>query len=161
MARIKIVSGGQTGADTAALNFALRRGLPHGGWCPRGRKREDGVIPPRYRLRETASRSYLPRTQANVRDSDGTAILSLGVRLKGGSRKTAEFARKQGKPCLHLAAGEPGIDPASALRRFIRQHHIRVLNIAGPRKSEEPGIGRFVAGVLREALDQRARKAAR
>src|SRR5215831_1881733 len=70
----KIISGGQTGVDTAGLWFALRNGLLHGGWCPRGRKREDGLIPRRFRLRETPSRGYLQRTQWNVRDSDGTII---------------------------------------------------------------------------------------
>jgi hypothetical protein len=148
----KIVSGAQTGADTAALSFALRHGFPHGGWCPRGRRREDGVIPKRFKLEETPSRGYLQRTRWNIRDSDGTVIFSIAPRLKGGSKKTTQFARQQGKPRLHLAAQQSGADHAAALRQFIRQHRIRVLNVAGPRKSQEPAVGRFVARVMRSAL---------
>jgi hypothetical protein len=148
----KIISGGQTGVDTAGLSFALRHGLLHGGWCPRGRKREDGVIPGRFRLRETPSRGYLQRTHWNVRDSDGTVIFSLATQLKGGSRKTAQFARQVGKPYLHIAAQHTSSDHIAALRRFVRQHGVRVLNVAGPRKSQEPSAGRFAARVMRIAL---------
>lgn len=148
----KIISGAQSGADRAALNFAIQHGIPHGGWCPHGRKAEDGVIPRRFLLQETPSRGYLQRTQWNLRDSDATVIFSIAVRLKGGSRKTAQFARQQRKPCLHLAAQKSGSDHAAALRQFIRQHRIRVLNVAGPRKSQEPAVGRFVARVMRSAL---------
>src|SRR4029434_3154344 len=97
----KIVSGGQTGADTAALFFALRYGFEHGGWCPRGRKRETGIIPSSFHLQETHSRGYFQRTEWNVRDSDGTVIFTIAGRLIGGCRKTARCAREQGKPCLH------------------------------------------------------------
>lgn len=152
MARLKIISGGQTGVDNAALRLAVSLGIPHGGWCPRGRRREDGVIPKRFRLQETPSRGYLQRTQWNVRDSDGTVIFSIAARLKGGSKKTAELARKRRKPCLHLSASERNVDHAAVLRQFIRQCRIRVLNVAGPRKSQEPTIGRFVARVIRAAL---------
>jgi len=148
----KIVAGGQSGVDTAGLSFALRYGLPHGGWCPRGRKREDGVIPRRFILQETPSAGYSQRTQWNVRDSDGTVIFTIATGLKGGSRRTAQFARRQRKPWLHIAAQETDTDHAAALRRFIRQHGIRVLNIAGPRKSQEPNAGRFAARVIRAAF---------
>ena len=87
--RVTIYSGGQTGADIAGLNFAIERGIPHGGWCPRGRKAEDGVIPPRFRLRETPSAGYSQRTEWNVRDSDATVIFTIADRLNGGSLKTA------------------------------------------------------------------------
>jgi hypothetical protein len=149
---LKIVSGGQTGCDTAALNFAIRHHLAHGGWCPRGRKREGGLIPLRYRLKETPSRAYAQRTLWNVRDSDGTVILTVADRLVGGSKKTAQFARRLGKPLLHLAADRRGVDHAAELKRFIRQHRIRILNVAGPRASQEPRIGTFVARTLRAAL---------
>ncbi len=148
----KIVSGGQTGVDTAALRVAISLGISHGGWCPRGRKREDGVIPGRFKLVETPRRGCLQRTQWNVRDSDGTVIFSLAARLKGGSRKTVHAARRYRKPWLHLAAQQTGIDHAAVLRRFIREHRIRVLNVAGPRQSEEPAAGRFAARTLRQAL---------
>src|SRR6266498_3663785 len=96
LALVRIVSGGQTGADRAALDWALAHGVPHGGWCPRGRKAEDGTIARLYLLTETPADSYAPRTEWNVRDSDGTAILSLSQTLTGGSRKTAELARQYG-----------------------------------------------------------------
>jgi hypothetical protein len=148
----KIISGGQTGVDTAGLSFALRCGLQLGGWCPRGRRREDGVIPRRFNLKETPSRGYLQRTTWNIRDSDATVIFSVSARLKGGSRKTAQLTRQQRKPYLHLAAQRTGIDHVTALCRFIRQHRIRVLNVAGPRRSQEPNAGRFAARVMQAAL---------
>jgi hypothetical protein len=74
----RIVSGGQAGVDRAALDWAIARGIPHGGWCPAGRIAEDGMIPERYQLRETASPGYRERTRRNVEDSDGTLILNLG-----------------------------------------------------------------------------------
>ncbi len=64
---LKIVSGGQTGADRAALDFAIAHGIPQGGWCPKGRKAEDGPIPDRYQLKETPSDNYAQRTEWNVR----------------------------------------------------------------------------------------------
>ena len=73
----KIVAGGQTGADIAALDFAIERSIPHGGWCPLGRKAEDGTIDPRYTLKETPSSGYVQRTEWNVRDSDGTVGFSI------------------------------------------------------------------------------------
>lgn len=149
---VRIVSGGQTGADRAALDWAMARGIPHGGWCPRGRRAEDGTIPPRYRLTETPSGRYVQRTEWNVRDSDGTVILSLAPALTGGSQRTAELARRHGRPWLHLArdAGTP--DPGQQLRRFVQEHEIRVLNVAGPRASTEPAVGAFVREVLDLAL---------
>jgi hypothetical protein len=100
---IKIISGGQTGADRAALDWALSHGVPHGGWCPCGHKAENGLIPPRYNLTETRSTAYLLRTRWNVRDSDGTAIFSLESRLSGGTQRAAEIAAKLKKPLLVLA----------------------------------------------------------
>lgn len=149
---IRIVSGGQTGADRAALDWAIARGIPHGGWCPRGRKAEDGTIPRRYRLTETPSDAYLERTEWNVRDSDGTVILSLAETLTGGSRKTAELARQHGKPWLHLAREAARDDAGDQLRRFTQEHNIRVLNVAGPRASTEPEVGEFVRAVLDRAF---------
>ena len=98
----KIISGGQTGADRAALDFAIARGIPHGGWCPRGRLAEDGTIPALYQLSETPGPDHAQRTEWNVRDSDGTVIFSIAPALTGGSRETAELARQHQKPCLHL-----------------------------------------------------------
>jgi len=145
---VKIVSGGQTGADRAALNWAMMHGVPHGGWCPQGRKAEDGTIAPGYRLTETPSDSYVQRTEWNVRDSDGTVILSLSRTLTGGSRRTAELAQQHGKPWLHLSKDANKGNAGERLRRFVQQHHIRVLNVAGPRASTEPDIGEFVTTTL-------------
>src|SRR6202011_5716034 len=85
---IRIVSGGQTGADRAALDWALQHNVPCGGWCPKGRKAEDGPINPKYPLKESSSVCYLQRTEWNVRDSDGTVLFSIAPILGGGSKKT-------------------------------------------------------------------------
>jgi Circularly permutated YpsA SLOG family len=136
----KVVSGGQTGADRAALDFAIEHGIPHGGWCPAGRKAEDGTIDPRYQLKETPSSNYVQRTEWNARDSDGTVVFSVAPVLTGGSKKTVELAEKHGKPIIHIARdGGPAL-PEQALLRFIQEHKIRVLNVAGPRASKEPEV---------------------
>jgi hypothetical protein len=144
----KIVSGGQTGADRAALDWAIEHGIPHGGWCPKGRWAEDGPIDGRYQLQETPTESYVQRTEWNARDSDGTVVFSIGEVLTGGSRKTVALARKHERPVLHLskANGVPAAE--AALRRFIGEHDIKVLNVAGPRASKEPEVGAFVKEVL-------------
>ena len=148
----KFVSGGQTGADRAALDWAIEHGIPHGGWCPRGRRAEDGPIHARYQLKETPSTDYVQRTEWNVRDSDGTVVLSIAAVLTGGSKRTVELARKHEKPCLHLSATSDGDKAAGLLREFIRQHGIKVLNVAGPRGSQAPGVAEFVTATLTKAL---------
>jgi len=144
----KIVSGGQTGADRAALDWAIERGIPHGGWCPKGRRAEDGAIDGRYKLKETPSANYIQRTEWNARDSDGTVIFSIGAVLTGGSAKTVELARKHGKPVLHISRAGGDSAAVAALRRFVEDHGIRVLNVAGPRASKEPEVRAFVKEVL-------------
>ena len=89
---------GQTGADRTALDWAIWHDIPHGGWCPKGRKAEDGPIGSKYLLKETPTSNYRQRTEWNVRDSDGTVIFSLAPALTGGSKKTIEFAIKHEKP---------------------------------------------------------------
>ena len=152
---LKIVSGGQTGADRAALDWALANGLPCGGWCPLGRLAEDGLIDARYPLRETPEPSPAQRTEWNVRDSDGTLIVSLAKRLIGGTRLTEDLTMRLAKPHLVLAK-EDGELPAqaAALRQFIAANNITVLNIAGPRASGDPGIGAHVTSLLDAALSQ-------
>ncbi len=98
----RIVSGVQTGADRAALDFAINHGLPHGGWCPKGRRAEDGRIPPRYQLVETPSKDYEQRTRWNVRDSDATLIISKSPQLTGGSAYTRRCAEQLDRHCLHV-----------------------------------------------------------
>ncbi len=137
LSQLKIVSGGQTGVDRAALDVALALGLPIGGWCPKGRQAEDGRIPNHYPLMETPERNYQVRTRRNIEDSDGTLILNRG-KLEGGTALTADLARKIGKPCL-IVALEAGIEPA-AFRVWLTENAIRVLNVAGPRESKRPGV---------------------
>jgi hypothetical protein len=143
----KIVSGGQTGVDRAALDVALDLGLPCGGWCPRGRRAEDGPLPARYPLVETPSEVYAQRTEWNVRDSDGTLVLTRG-QPEGGTALTVELAARLGKPCLLLdLEGQP--DPA-VVRDWLRSERIEFLNVAGPRESESPGIYQQSALFLRD-----------
>jgi hypothetical protein len=149
----QIVSGGQTGVDRAALDWAIDHGLPHGGWCPQGRRAEDGKIDPQYQLKETPLSQYVQRTEWNVRDSDGTVLVSLDGRLTAGTRQTLQFARKHKKPCLHLARTVPIERSVTALRTFIRNHRIQTLNVAGSRDSDEPGVGEFVRTILDNAAD--------
>ena len=135
----KLISGGQTGADIAALDAALAHGFPHGGWCPKGRLSEGGPIPPQYNVFETPSASYLQRTEWNVRDSDGTVVFTFAREATGGSLKTIGFARKHGKPCIHTSRA--GCDePALTLQRFAGEHGVKTLNVAGSRENKEPGI---------------------
>lgn len=135
---MRIVSGGQTGVDRGALDAAIALGLAHGGWCPRGRRAEDGVIPPQYRLQECDSPAYHIRTERNVQDSDGTLILFRG-HLSRGTSLTQEFAQKHRKPCLLINLGrEPSV---AAARDWLTKHRIAVLNVAGPRESWAPISG--------------------
>jgi hypothetical protein len=150
MKPIKIVSGGQTGADRAALDWALAHKLPCGGWCPKGRKSEDGPIDPKYLLKETPLAAYLQRTECDVRDSDATVLFSIAPFLSGGSKKTVEFAGEHKKPCLHLCARDKSV--AEKLKAFIEEHRVKILKVAGPRASKEPGVGEFVRTVLDKAF---------
>ena len=150
---LTIVSGGQTGADRAALDFAIRAGLPHEGWCPLGRLAEDGPLDARYQLRETPTSQYAERTAWNVRDSDATVLFTLKAELSGGTKLTGDVAESLGKPLLHLSAAEVGVlEAAAVLRQFIATHKVTRLNVAGPRASQEPEIAAYVDAVLSAAL---------
>ena len=146
----KLVSGGQTGADIAALDVAVGYGFPHGGWCPKGRKSLDGPIPVKYLLTETPSESYLQRTEWNVRDNDGTVVFTFAKEPTGGSLKTIGFAKKHGKPFLHISRA--CYDPAPKLQKFVEEHGIKTLNVAGSRESKDPGIYQWVKRVLSDAF---------
>ena len=144
-----IVSGGQTGADRAGLDAAIAFGIPHGGWCPKGRVAEDGIIPERYQLTETEGASYLARTERNVKHSDGTVIFTIGP-IAGGSSRTADFARRHRKPWLHLRLDQMDAEQAADLvGRFVLSEAIGTLNVAGSSESREPGIHDSALGVLR------------
>jgi hypothetical protein len=148
----KIVSGGQTGADRAGLDWAIFHDIPHGGWCPKSRKAEDGVIPAHYGLAESTSSSYLQRTEWNVRDSDATAIFTIAANLTGGSKRTAEFAKKLGKPWIHIHQQGTYEKLSERLAHFVNEHGVRILNVAGSRGSKEPPIHSFVKLVLEETF---------
>ena len=146
----KIISGGQTGVDRAALDMALELGIPCGGWCPKGRKSENGPIPNRYPLRETGSTSYPVRTSKNVQDSDGTLVLTMGPPM-GGTALTIKLAKAREKPLLGLDLNKCG--DALLTRTWILTNRIKILNIAGPRESECPGVYRQASGFLRALLE--------
>ncbi|WP_010469011.1 putative molybdenum carrier protein [Acaryochloris sp. CCMEE 5410] len=148
----KIVSGGQTGADRAALDWAIVMEIEHGGWCPQGRQAEDGIIPTCYPLQETPSSDYAQRTEWNIRDSDATVIFSLSSFLSGGTLLTQQLAKQIQKPWIHLHAGMGIKNGAVVLHQFVSQFSIKVLNIAGPRQSEEPTIGEFLTQVMNTAF---------
>jgi hypothetical protein len=150
--QLTIVSGGQTGADRAALDFAVEHGLPHAGWCPRGRMAEDGPLARTYRLEETPSRKYAQRTAWNVRDSDATAVFTILPQATGGTALTLTLAQQLGRPWLHLARDAGEADHASRLTAFLQEHEVRRLNVAGPRASQEPEIAQFVREVLTATL---------
>jgi hypothetical protein len=148
MAKIrKIVSGGQTGVDRAALDFAIQRGIPHGGYCPQGRRSESGRIAEKYRLTECASPDYAMRTALNVMHSDGTLILTRG-RPEGGTQRTVYLCREYGKPTLVIDLRHRL--RASDFAAWLREHGIATLNVAGPRESKQSGIGK----AAHQALEQ-------
>ena len=133
----KIVSGGQTGVDRAALDVALKLGIACGGWVPKGRRAEDGPIPSMYPLTETKSSAYEVRTRENVKDSDATLILTRGE-PSGGTRFTLETASELAKP-YHIVDLKRTHSPLTALR-WLESKRPKVLNVAGPRESGAPGV---------------------
>jgi hypothetical protein len=144
----KTISGGQTGADQAALNFAIEHDIPHGGWIPKGRKTEDGILPDKYHLQEMPTASYPKRTEKNILDSDGTVIFSRGT-LTGGSALTRKLAKQHDRPWVHVDLDQ--MDEAIAadiITGWIQRHNIQTLNVAGPRASKDPGIHDIVVGIL-------------
>jgi hypothetical protein len=144
----KIVSGGQTGVDRAALDAAIKLGIAHGGWVPKGRLAEDGPLPETYRLRETASAAYSERTERNVIDSDGTLIISRGE-LTGGSEATREAAIRHERPWLHVDLSRTSaFRSAVRITDWLRDHGIRILNVAGPRASKDPRIYQATLALL-------------
>lgn len=155
---LRIFSGGQTGVDRAALAWAIRNRVPHGGWCPRGRRSESGRIPVRYRLRETPSAAVGERTLWNVRDSDGTVIFCSVEQLRGGTAQTARFCVDLEKPVAIFASStwtprEAGL----LLARFVHRHRIQTLNVAGPRASEDLEAAEFARRVLNAMFRLRGR----
>jgi len=149
---MKIISGGQTGVDRTALDFAIQHGFEHGGWCPRGRLAEDGTIPAIYRLRETDSANYDERTEKNVADSDATLIVAREKELSGGTAFTKVCAEQYGRPLLVVYERNSVSPGATALSKFFKQNRVGTLNVAGPRESQAPGLGKFVRELLEATL---------
>ena len=144
----KIISGGQTGVDRGALDAALASGFPCGGWCPEGRKAEDGRIPDRYPVAELSGADYLVRTRQNVIDADGTLVLHF-TELAGGTLNTVRLCERFKKPVLVLDGD--GLDPDAAAGKaaaFVRSQAIRTLNVAGPRESGHVGAQAYAEQVV-------------
>lgn len=148
----KIISGGQPGAARAALDWAIARGIAHGGWCPKGRKVHDGELDNRYELLEETPSSHDEQSKEwNIRDSDGTVVFTLEPELHSHALKASEIALKLARPCLHIA-GASEQKGADDLRRFVEENRIKVLNVAGSRESMELGIYFFTEDTLNDAF---------
>lgn len=148
----RIISGGQTGADRGGLDAAIDLGIPHGGWCPKGRRAEDGAIPRKYRLRETGSPDYPPRTEQNVLAGHGTVVFTFGP-PRAGSALTINLAKRHKKPVVHidLAKVSPG-DAVKRLRAWIQDNGVSILNVAGSRESNAAGMEKLVHRIIADAF---------
>ena len=146
---MRIVSGGQTGVDRAALDVAITLEIPHGGWCPLGRLAEDGPIPDYYLLQEHPSPKYSDRTKRNVQDSDATLVL-YRANLEGGTFKTLHYAQSIGKPCLKVNLTHPG--RIERVREWLVDNRVQTLNVAGPRASKEPEMYQRSVDFLQKLL---------
>jgi len=145
----RIISGGQTGADQAALDVAIELGIPHGGWVPKGRLTEAGPLPAKYRMTEMPTTDYPARTEKNVSDSDGTLIISRGE-ITGGSENTRKLAQNHGKPWIHVDANKHSVEAAVQLiLAWISENKIAVLNVAGPRASKDREIYSTTTRILK------------
>jgi hypothetical protein len=151
---LKVISGGQTGADRAALDWAIQRGIEHGGYCPQGRIAEDGVIPERYNLTETQETESFAPIFRNVDESDATVIITLADGLGGALLEIAQHGRQAGKRCIQLSQADR-FDSSAALRGFAKAEAIRILNVAGSREGDEPGIYEFTQTLLRRAFPRK------
>ena len=148
----KIISGGQTGADQGALDAAINLGIPHGGWIPKGRLTENGPLSEKYNLIEMPTASYPERTKKNIRESDGTLILSRG-RLTGGSEYTEKWALKYDKPFIHIDLSI--VTPfyaAVQINNWIVDYDIKVMNVAGPRASKDSKIYQSTLDIIESVL---------
>jgi hypothetical protein len=134
---MKIISGGQTGVDRAALDVALELGIECGGFCPKGRRSEDGIIPEKYPLIETSTNQYPERTQLNVKTSDGTLML-IDKEADRGTTLTISLCKLHHKPFMVIDLSNE--DQKRDLLQWIKENKINVLNLAGSRESFSPGI---------------------
>ena len=146
---LKIISGGQSGVDRAALDFALQNNIPCGGWCPKGRQAEDGIIPEVYPLKETVTTGHSERTRLNIEDSDATLIIYL-TEMDEGTQYTLQYAKKKLKPVFLIKESDQ-INPDEFMN-WMDNNNIRILNVAGPRESCVEGTYKFAFKVLGETL---------
>lgn len=147
-----IVSGGQTGVDRGALDAALERGFPCGGWCPGDRRAEDGPIADRYPLRPLPGAGYRERTLRNVLDSDATLVIHFGE-LEGGTERTVRHCAEHGKPCCVIDAGvTDAVTAARTAAEFVCAHAVGTLNVAGPRASKVGHASAFACALVRELI---------
>lgn len=149
----QIVSGAQTGVDRAALDAAMSAGLAVGGWCPKGRKAEDGPIPEIYPLKETRSATYRTRTRWNVRDADATLILCRNE-PSGGTLLTVGFCEQLGRPChiQRLDTLNPQPAALATVTAWLRDHHVAILNVAGPRERKAAPVYERAHGFITALL---------
>ncbi|MDD9304708.1 MAG: hypothetical protein HUK40_21130 [Desulfobacter sp.] len=148
----QIISGGQTGADQAALDTAIKFDILHGGWISKGRKTEAGPLPAKYNLKQMDTPDYPSRTRQNILDSHGTVIIARGP-LKGGSRLTYSYTLESERPCCRIDLFKQDIfEAALVLKDFISQNYIQILNVAGPRASHDPAIYFDVRSVIESML---------
>ncbi|MDH3717745.1 MAG: putative molybdenum carrier protein [Planctomycetota bacterium] len=154
----KVISGGQTGVDRGGLDAAIAAKIQHGGWCPQGRRAEDGVIPRGYRLKPTESADYKVRTERNVADADATLILCRGP-MTGGTLLTRNIAAAYDQALLVIDLNQASEEPESAVDDvvlWLYDNRIRVLNVAGPRESQQPGIAAEAREFLLRVFDKAA-----
>lgn len=151
ISNLKIVSGGQSGVDRAALDFALQYGILCGGWCPKGRKAEDGRIDEKYPLKETVDDNYNTRTKLNVEHSDGTLFFFKKMPDKG-TLLTIKFAEEFNKPVLEVNLSHDQKQNIQLVNAWLQAHNFKTLNIAGPRESNSPGIYNDSLGFLEQLL---------
>ncbi len=148
----KIVSGGQTGVDQAALDAAIAHGVDYGGWLPVGRRTENGPLPARYRMNVLSFGGYPHRTRRNVLDSGATLIIANGP-LTGGSALTAKIARSEGKPFMFVDLTKFGKKESVVfVNEWLHKNRPEILNIAGPRASSDETIYETAFNLIGELL---------
>lgn len=153
---MKVISGGQSGVDRAALDAAIEAGLEYGGWCPKGRVAEDGIIPSQYKLIETPSSCYEQRTEWNIRDADATLVVLFGE-ASGGTAYTIDVAKRMGKPLFIISADDN--HAVEKVVSWIRVNCLKVLNVAGPRASFSPQVYLVARKLLSRIFDQISKEA--
>ncbi len=142
--KLKIISGGQTGVDRAGLDAAIELGLLYGGMIPKGRMAEDGMVPLKYTMTESDNPTYEHRTEQNVLNSDATLILSY-LPMNGGTLMTKVHCDKHRKPYMVFNLKN---HPKSEILDWLQKINPKILNIAGPRESKNPGIYEISKNIL-------------